>query len=317
MKNKVIIALLAVSMVMTAGCGKTNTDSLISSVPETEDVAVSSVTTNAESEAAGETTSSVAPIITSQPVDPNAGLKTIGTVANTDTILTVRLVNATGKNITGLTVNNGANLLAEGDPFAVNEKRVLYYDSAEDIVAAAGNVVVYNMHVTFEDGTSYDLNSFPFGDTDEAEICLSDTAAYIRFTSKSQSQEISTQGTEEAIVAAAAAEAEAAAKAEAEQKAKEAAAASAAAAANKGSTTGSAGGSRHTYDDSNTYDGGGDADDGGTTYHDGGDTDDGGTAYDGEDTTDGGDTGDDGGTTDNGDDGGNTDDGCLDDGLTW
>ena len=167
-------------------------------------------------------------------------LKNIGTEAEGDNIYKVMLENKTGKDITGFAVKDSsmaeypANMLADGDAFTDGEKRYLFYDASsaaeatETQTAQSGesaNALTPQMDVqlTFEDQTSMVLTAFPFGDVEEAQICLEDEVAFIQYESLSTKETMSTKEAELAIKAdaeaAAQAEAEAAAQAQAEAEA--------------------------------------------------------------------------------------------------
>ncbi len=54
----------------------------------------------------------------------------------------------------------------------------------------------YNIQLTFEDGTTSEIHTFPFGDTEEAELHLEGSVAYLVFDSTSQKKSINTLDTE-------------------------------------------------------------------------------------------------------------------------
>ena len=158
-----------------------------------------------------------------------------------DSEFQVKLTNSTAKNITGISVKSSdeaeypANMLKEADVFKDKESRLLCYTApkaAETPADAKATDKVlepaYDIQLTFEDGTTAVLHSFPFGDVKEGEICMEDVA-YLKYTSVASKEKVDTKGAEQAVKAQA--EAEAAAKAAAEaQAAAEAAAAEQAAA---------------------------------------------------------------------------------------
>ena len=165
-----------------------------------------------------------------------------------DSEFQVKLTNSTAKNITGISVKSSdeaeypANMLKEADVFEDKESRLLCYTApkAAEVsadVKATDKVLepAYDIQLTFEDGTTAVLHSFPFGDIEEGEICMEDVA-YLKYTSVASKEKVDTKGAEQAVkaqaeaAAKAAAEAQAAAEAAAaEQAAAEAAAAEAAA----------------------------------------------------------------------------------------
>ena len=118
------------------------------------------------------------------------------------------------------------NFLKEEDKFEADEERVLWFDpNAKDKVDeenkdaaddskdateteetkedakteetadgeekddAEKEVPKYNIQLTFEDGTTAEIHTFPFGDTEEAELHLEDEVAYLVFDSISQKKE--------------------------------------------------------------------------------------------------------------------------------
>lgn len=153
----------------------------------------------------------------------------------------MKLTNSTAKNIIGISVKSSdeaeypANMLKEADVFEDKESRLLCYTAPKAAEAptdakATDKVLepAYDIQLTFEDGTTAVLHSFPFGDVEEGEICMEDVA-YLKYTSVASKEKVDTKGAEQAVKAQA--EAEAAAKAAAEaQAAAEAAAAEQAAA---------------------------------------------------------------------------------------
>ena len=86
-----------------------------------------------------------------------------------------------------------------------------------------------DIQLTFEDQTSLILTAFPFGDVEEAQICLEDEVAFVQYESLSSEELVSTKEAElrikEEAAAQAQAEAEAAAAAQAQAEAEAAAAA--------------------------------------------------------------------------------------------
>lgn len=159
-------------------------------------------------------------------------LKTIGEKPEEDTegAFSVKLKNTTGKVITGVAVKNEKdeeypdNFLKEEDKFEADEERVLWFDpnakdkenedskdTADDTAKtdeksdgegkddAEKEIPKYNIQLTFEDGTTAEIHTFPFGDTEEAEIHLEGDIAYLVFDSISQKKEFNTLETEKAL----------------------------------------------------------------------------------------------------------------------
>ena len=151
----------------------------------------------------------------------------------------VEVKNATGKNIKGVAIKltdedaYPENMLEEGDVFADQESRNLYYKALEkneneDVTEESETTENdgtedekvleqgYDVQLTFEDDSTAELHAFPFGDIEKGELCYADDVAYLTYTSIESKEQIDTK------------EAELAGKQAAEQKAAEEAAAQAA-----------------------------------------------------------------------------------------
>ena len=145
-------------------------------------------------------------------------LKTIGEKPEKETegILDIKLKNMTGKVITGFTIKNEKdekypdNFLKEDDKFAADEERELWFDTnkkdetadtekTDETKAKESEVQKYNIQLTFEDGTTSEIHTFPFGDTEEAELHLEGSVAYLVFDSASQKKSINTLENEKAL----------------------------------------------------------------------------------------------------------------------
>lgn len=167
-------------------------------------------------------------------------LKNIGTEAEGENIYKVVLENKTGKDIVGFSIKDSsmteypASMLETGDVFADGEKRNLFYDSASAVEAAEAQAAAsgedtkalepqMDIQLTFDDQTSLVLSAFPFGDVEEAQICLEDEVAFIEYESLASKETMSTKEAELTVKA----EAEAAAAAQAQAEAEAAAAAQA------------------------------------------------------------------------------------------
>ena len=167
----------------------------------------------------------------------------------------VEVKNATGKNIKGIAIKltdedaYPENMLEEGDVFADQESRNLYYKALEkneneDVTEESETTENdgtddekvleqgYDVQLTFEDDSTAELHAFPFGDIEKGDLCYADDVAYLTYTSIESKEQIDTKEAELAVKQAAEQKAaeEAAAQAAAEQKAAEEAAAQAAAA---------------------------------------------------------------------------------------
>lgn len=174
-------------------------------------------------------------------------LKNIGNEADGENIYKVVLENKTGKDIVGFSIKDSsmtefpANMLEENDVFENDEKRNLFYDATSAIEAVENQATEedssekaltpqMDIQLTFGDQTSLVLNAFPFGDVEEAQICLEDEVAFIQYDSLASEEMVSTKEAElkikaeaEAAAAQAQAEAEAAAAAQAQAEAEAAA----------------------------------------------------------------------------------------------
>ena len=165
----------------------------------------------------------------------------------------VEVKNATGKNIKGIAIkltddeSYPENMLEDGDVFADQESRNLYYKAPEEVEGNSESTENdgteeekeleqgYDVQLTFEDDSTAELHSFPFGDIEKGEFCYADDVAYLTYTSIKSKEEVDTKEAELAVQAAAEQKAaeEAAAQAAEEQKAAEEAAAAQAAAEQK------------------------------------------------------------------------------------
>lgn len=165
----------------------------------------------------------------------------------------VEVKNATGKNIKGVAIKltdedaYPENMLEEGDVFADQESRNLYYKALEkneneDVTEESETTENdgtddekvleqgYDVQLTFEDDSTAELHAFPFGDIEKGDLCYADDVAYLTYTSIESKEQIDTKEAELAVKQAAERKAaEEAAQAAAEQKAAEEAAAQAAA----------------------------------------------------------------------------------------
>ena len=165
----------------------------------------------------------------------------------------VEVKNATGKNIKGVAIKltdedaYPENMLEEGDVFADQESRNLYYKALEkneneDVTEESETTENdgtddekvleqgYDVQLTFEDDSTAELHAFPFGDIEKGDLCYADDVAYLTYTSIESKEQIDTKEAELAVKQSAEQKAaEEAAQAAAEQKAAEEAAAQAAA----------------------------------------------------------------------------------------
>ena len=169
----------------------------------------------------------------------------------------VEVKNATGKNIKGVAIKltdedaYPENMLEEGDVFADQESRNLYYkalekneneDVTEEFETTENDGTDdekvleqgYDVQLTFEDDSTAELHAFPFGDIEKGDLCYADDVAYLTYTSIESKEQIDTKEAELAVKQAAEQKAaEEAAQAAAEQAAAEQKAAEEAAARKK------------------------------------------------------------------------------------
>ena len=114
------------------------------------------------------------------------------------------LKNNTGEEVekVELSVDQGSlhpNLLLEKDVFASGEERHLYV--TPEIAKEKGKKPVYDLRLTFADGTVATLHALPLGDTDEAVLSLEEGVAYLTYESKKEEKEVVTLEEEKALVA--------------------------------------------------------------------------------------------------------------------
>ena len=136
----------------------------------------------------------------------------------------VKLKNMTGKDIQGVSVKEmeeeefPENFLKEEDVFAAEEERTLYFnpeeeeenEEAEDASAEAEQTDAnkpeeklltpgYDIEISFSEEETFVLHAFPFEDIEEGELLLEDNVVFVKYTSKSTEEEISTKEAELAI----------------------------------------------------------------------------------------------------------------------
>ena len=194
------------------------------------------------------------PVVEEEKKEPE--LKTIG--QEDKEAFKVEVKNATGKNIKGVAIKltdeeaYPENMLEEGDVFADQESRNLYYKALEkneneDVTEESETTENdgtedekvleqgYDVQLTFEDDSTAELHAFPFGDIEKGDLCYADDVAYLTYTSIESKEQIDTKEAELAVKQAAEQKAaeEAAAQAAAEQAAAEQKAAEEAAARKK------------------------------------------------------------------------------------
>ena len=154
--------------------------------------------------------------------------KTIGT--KEDGAYEVQLTNSTGQDITFVSFKSSSEenypdtMLDEGDSFKNEETRNVYYKPSEEAAASTETEdgkelpAEYTMKITLADNTELELHAFPFDDMKNGEIKVQDGIAYLTY--EKDGSEVSTLESEKAVKeqkeAEEKAKAEAAAQAEAE-----------------------------------------------------------------------------------------------------
>ena len=208
MKNKKILTVIGICTLGAAltfgGCGK-------------EKQKASEVVQKEEPAATEAATPTPAPTATPTPVP----LKTLGTKA--EGAYEVQLKNATTRPISGVAIKSSeeadftTQLLGEGDIFAVDEERMLYYlpAAAATPTPASGDekliTTAYDIRITFgDDGSTVTLHSFPFGDIAKGDLLAAEGVGYLNYESVSTKSVIDTKAAELAIVAQQVADAKAA-----------------------------------------------------------------------------------------------------------
>lgn len=213
MRRWIAALVLTGTVAISGGCAATDVPVVGSMTPvptETPSPLVTAVSTKAPTETpiAIITTTPKAPSVTPVPVsltpvlDADDHLKTIGNKAEGDSVFRVKLVNNTGKAIRNFRIistlasyyreeSNYVNLLSDGDVFADKEERILYYDTYRDPSNDADEKN-YNLRLTFEDGSVYELEVVPFFDMEEGIIHSRNGAPYVTYLSKASSTETDT-----------------------------------------------------------------------------------------------------------------------------
>lgn len=219
MKNKRILTVIGICTLGAAltfgGCGKEK-QKASEAAPKAEPAVTEAATSTPVPTAA--------PTATPTPVP----LKTLGTKA--EGAYEVQLKNATTRPISGVAIKSSeeadftTQLLGEGDTFAADEERMLYYLPAAAATPtpaeSAGDekllTPAYDIRITFgDDGSTVTLHSFPFGDIAKGDLLAADGVGYLNYESVNTKSVIDTKAAELAIVAQQVADAQAAAEAEA------------------------------------------------------------------------------------------------------
>lgn len=189
MKKKILLIamVLILAMAAAAGCGKKEDTSAAKTTKTTDTKKVETKKTEEKQEI----------------------LKTIGD--KTDTAFEVKLTNATGQDITGISIKNSGdetypdNMLKNADKFGKDESRIVYYTStkAKEEATETGKIIPieYTIQLTLADGTISELHGFPFEDIQEGKISLEEKLAYLTYKSVSTNQEVITLESEKAVKA--------------------------------------------------------------------------------------------------------------------
>lgn len=121
-------------------------------------------------------------------------LKVIGTESADG--YTVKLKNVTGQDVTGVAIKDmdakefPENMLADGDVFAADEERNLFW-AAEAVSQAADEeadpdekvlIPGWDVSITLADGNSFVLHAFPFEEMKEGELHVEDGVAFVTYT---------------------------------------------------------------------------------------------------------------------------------------
>ena len=154
----------------------------------------------------------------------------------------VQIKNSLGQDVTGVSVKASTeeaypeNMLKDSDTFKADETRNLFYKPSDEAAEAQATEdgkelpTEYSVQLTLADGSTVELHAFPFEDMKEGEVKTKDGIAYLEYKSNDD-EDVNTYDAEKAVKdqadaeAAAAAEAQAQAEAEAAAQAEEAAAA--------------------------------------------------------------------------------------------
>ena len=195
--TKTIVAaiILSICAVLLASCG----------LQEPEDPAASAEITPASVES-GSASAPPAPVSAAPSVTKTSN-KTIGTPSDSSTVTKVSLMNLTGQDITGFAVKHsfekefGANMLAAGETFVLDEVRDLFYDLAPSIEAGKNSTeaLTYEVQVTLADGSSYILHQFPFQEFEQGRIILQDELLFLEYVSPYTGEDLVTRKDEAAI----------------------------------------------------------------------------------------------------------------------
>ena len=141
----------------------------------------------------------------------DAALQTVGEEA--EGAFSVTLKNETGQAITGLSAKTSEetdypeNMIADGGSIQAGESvRFCYLPSdaaAEPVETESGRdfdvQTTYDVRLTLEDGSSYQLSGFAFNDMEEASIRFEDGVAFVEYTSVSSGEAVSTKEQAEAL----------------------------------------------------------------------------------------------------------------------
>ncbi|MEE8886726.1 MAG: hypothetical protein SOI56_09265 [Eubacteriales bacterium] len=132
--------------------------------------------------------------------------------AEGENVFRIFLTNRTGSTITGFAVKKASdsgetseysnNLITSGDTFADQQRRTLYFDTMSYLnetntassTSSSEKLTYpdYDVQITLEDGTTYEIHSFPFAQAEEFSICLQDDTAYAEYVDSLDGSTVST-----------------------------------------------------------------------------------------------------------------------------
>lgn len=119
----------------------------------------------------------------------------------------ILLKNGTGQDITAITVKTSdkaeypASMMKSGETLKNGKTAKFFYtpEKTGDSAKGASDTdklvnITYNMQVTLADGSVIELSSFGFEDIkEEAELCYEESVGYIKYTSKTSGDSVSTK----------------------------------------------------------------------------------------------------------------------------
>lgn len=153
--------------------------------------------------------------VAEESAEDTAEPKTIGAKEKEEGAFSVKLKNATGKDIKDIKIKvsghsefaDAENLLEKDEVFTAEEERILNYlpelkeetEEQKEDTKETEEPLVFDIQLTFADDTTAVVHTFPFGDIEEGEICMDGELAYLVFESVSLKKEVNTLETETTI----------------------------------------------------------------------------------------------------------------------